>query len=86
MDSHPRCLSWQVGHLDSNLLHFSFIKQIFSELSCQLKLYAFVLAMQLFVNVFAVQYVQGSPVKEAQRSLDLVVQVSLSLTTNCLFF
>ena len=30
------------------------------------------------------QYVQGSPV-EAQRSLDLMMQVSLSLTKNCLF-
>ena len=47
--------SRQAGQLDCSLLHFSFMKPIFRGLSCQLKLFAFFLAIRLFVNVFAVQ-------------------------------
>ena len=58
------CLSRQEGHLDYGLFLFTFMKPIVRGLiSCQLKLDAFFLAMWLFVNVFAVQCVQGAPVE-----------------------
>ena len=59
------------------------MKPIFGGLiSCQFKLDAFFLA--ILNECFCSSLSKGRPLKEAQGSLDLMVQVSLSLIKNCL--